>query len=141
MQGKHVNKQGVMLVLDEPTIPLTEEELDHVVKTGTARTQSGNIPLIYKVCAMCDQPFSTTRSNKNICSLPCKIEHNRRHARYYARMRRNGPKKYEPCIVCGFSETTDKHHEGKKEYILCPNHHCLITRNLKTLDELLSERR
>ncbi len=46
----------------------------------------------------------------------------------------------EKCRVvgCGFSETLDTHHEGldREEYLLCPNHHALITRGIKTLVEL-----
>lgn len=44
------------------------------------------------------------------------------------------------CQVCGFKETIDVHHEGalREIYLLCPNCHALVTRGLKTLDELLS---
>lgn len=43
------------------------------------------------------------------------------------------------CEVCGYDETVDLHHEGnREEHILCPNHHALITRGVKTLGELLT---
>jgi len=44
------------------------------------------------------------------------------------------------CEICGYSETIDLHHEGeaREEHWLCPNHHALITRGIKTLDELRS---
>ena len=132
---RHLNKAGVLLVIDEPEKKIEDTSS---VSIGSKRVSVTEIPLIYKICTICNNPFSTTRKNKNICSLPCKMEHNRQRARYYARMRRNKPKVYEPCIVCDFSETTDKHHENGKEYILCPNHHCLITRNIKSLSELLN---
>ena len=46
--------------------------------------------------------------------------------------------KSKKCIVCGYSETVDTHHGyGNITYTLCPNHHALITRRIKTLEELL----
>ncbi len=44
------------------------------------------------------------------------------------------------CEVCGYSETVDIHHEGglREEHTLCPNHHSLITRGIKTMGQLLS---
>lgn len=99
-------------------------------------------PTFSKVCTMCGQPFETTRNNKNICSWECKREHVRQHSRFYSRMKKYGVKGriYPPCIICGFSETTDQHREGGDVYTLCPNHHCLITRNIKTLRELILQR-
>lgn len=89
-----------------------------------------------KMCAICGREFVTDRNVKNICSFECRMEHNRQHSRHYSRMKRSS-RKCEPCIVCGFSETTDRHREGDKTYILCPNHHALITRGKKTLQEVL----
>jgi len=43
----------------------------------------------------------------------------------------------DKCIVCGYNETTDIHHEKGQTFTLCPNHHALITRGIKTLEELL----
>ena len=43
------------------------------------------------------------------------------------------------CIVCGFSETTDIHHERGETYVLCPNHHALITRNIRSLNDVLQD--
>jgi len=42
------------------------------------------------------------------------------------------------CEVCNYSLTFDVHHDGdnREEHILCPNCHALITRGIKTLDEL-----
>jgi len=56
-----------------------------------------------------------------------------------ARRQLNNKTTGQSCEICGYSETTDIHHEGKerKEYILCPNCHALITRGLKTMDELV----
>ncbi len=47
------------------------------------------------------------------------------------------------CHVCGYNETTDFHHEGKDRvvYILCPNHHALITRGIKTLEDILTNKK
>lgn len=104
-----------------------------------------NLKMSYrKICVMCGLYFDTERSNKNICSFDCKTEHVRQHSRFHARMKRNenlfGIKKI-PCVICGFSETTDQHREGREVVTLCPNHHCLITRNIKTLKQLLLEKK
>lgn len=44
------------------------------------------------------------------------------------------------CQACGYSLTVDLHHEGeeRKEHILCPSCHALVTRGIKTLEELLA---
>lgn len=44
------------------------------------------------------------------------------------------------CEACGYSQTVDTHHEGeqREEHALCPNCHGLITRHIKTLEQLLS---
>lgn len=42
------------------------------------------------------------------------------------------------CIICGFNETVNVYHEKDKTYILCPNHHCLITRGISTIEDLLN---
>lgn len=39
------------------------------------------------------------------------------------------------CQVCGYNEVTDIHHEKLEIYILCPNHHALITRKLKSIKD------
>lgn len=93
--------------------------------------------LFAKVCTICGKPFKTNRSTQERCSWECRQEHNRQQAKFYARYHRNTGRKYPPCIICGFDATTDQHREGGEVYTLCPNHHCMITRNIKTLRELL----
>lgn len=58
-----------------------------------------------------------------------------------SRQRRSKHNGSLPCEVCGYSLTTDTHHENKEriEHRLCPNCHALITRGIKTLDELLNK--
>lgn len=109
-----------------------EEAKPEIFSTGVA-------PSIYiKICTICFKSFETKRRNKNICSYGCKREHVRQHAKFYLRMKRNKSGRIcPPCIICGFAETTDQHREGGKSYTLCPNHHCLITRNIRTMDYLL----
>lgn len=145
----HVNSAGIRLVLDAPReIPVNEAGFqgfpsiydDHgsAVKIGSAykHKEKEKFP---KICSICGEYFFTTRKNKNICSSECKKNHVRDHARHYARLKRNPNKEKESCIVCGFFETTDRHTEGGKEYILCPNHHCVITRGKATLEDILSK--
>jgi len=140
MNGRHINAAGVQLVLEEREIKETEIDSDSI-KTNSKRVMTVSSTLYEKICSICNQPFTAGRRNKNICSYECKKIHNREHARFYARMRRNTiDKVYQPCVVCGYSETTDQHSENGRKYTLCPNHHCLITRNIKTLEELLKHK-
>lgn len=94
-----------------------------------------------KKCTICLKTFFSATASKQICSRECKAVHNREHAKIYYRRKRNVIKKYLPCIICGFSETSDQHSEQGKKYTLCPNHHCLITRGIKTLEQLWVESR
>jgi len=105
-----------------------------------------------KICTICKKAFETKHNNKQICSFECKQERRRQISRYSMRANRhpkNSIKKLKnfkgkfhknqnkPCAICGYKETIDLHHEGKQTYFLCPNHHALITRNIKTIEELL----
>lgn len=96
--------------------------------------------LFNKKCCICGKDFESERANKNICSFECKKEHNRQHSLFYTRIKRQKKTGGRPCYVCGFSETVDLHREGTEVYILCPNHHCLITRGVKTLQQVLASK-
>lgn len=94
-----------------------------------------------KICTVCGKQFETKWTNKNICSWVCKQERSRERSRRRSRQIRNmGYRPCQPCIVCGFSLTTDLHHEGSKTYPLCPNHHALITRNIYKIEDILAMR-
>ena len=57
-------------------------------------------------------------------------------------------KKFGKCEICGFSGTVDIHHKDKNTdnksldnlISLCPNHHYLLHRGIKNLDELMLEK-
>lgn len=55
------------------------------------------------------------------------------------RLRERKVKPIRYCEACGYSETVDVHHEGeqREEHTLCPNCHGLITRHIRTLEQLL----
>lgn len=96
-------------------------------------------------CSVCGKHFQTAYPRQNICSFGCRQIAGRERTRNIMRMRR--AKKYnknartcKPCEICGWNLTTDQHHEGKKVIQLCPNHHALITRGLKTIEQLMAER-
>ena len=89
---------------------------------------------VEKKCTICRATFKTKIASKNLCSFLCKKEHNRQHSLYYNRLKRMN-KTYDPCQVCGFNETIDIHREKGKFYYLCPNHHCLVTRGLKSIED------
>ena len=93
-----------------------------------------------KNCSVCNKSFKTHRPYQNICSWDCRQEATRTTLRILMRIKRHSPSRWKPCEVCGFKETTDRHHEGKKIYTLCPNHHALITRGIKTIKELLVDK-
>jgi hypothetical protein len=95
-----------------------------------------------KTCAICQRPFETPYTRKELCSFECQKIAQLDRSRRGMRQKRHGltGERIEfkrSCVACGFSETTDIHHEGNETYVLCPNHHALITRNIKTLDEVL----
>ena len=90
-------------------------------------------------CTMCGKDFTTKTKSKNVCSFICRRSHVRQHSLYYSRIKRKANVRKNACIICGFSETTDLHRERGMMFILCPNHHCLITRGLKTIEELLNQ--
>lgn len=96
----------------------------------------------YRDCTICGTPFVTKYANKMICSWTCKQEHNRQHSREIMRRKRldkkGGPKPTAlSCVVCGFNLTIDRHRENGRLYVLCPNHHAVITRNILTLKQVL----
>ena len=111
--------------------------------------------MISKICEICGSPFDTRYPNKLFCGFDCRRESVRRRGLDIAEAKRCKPRDIpftihlpmankqiracKPCVVCGWAETTDLHHDIGVNYILCPNHHALITRGIKTIQELLEE--
>jgi len=93
-----------------------------------------------KKCSICNNNFETHRKYQNICSWQCRQIAVKERARVTMRRKRYGKVKYKPCEICGYKDVTDIHHERAKVYRLCPNHHALITRGIKTIEQLLKER-
>ena len=91
--------------------------------------------IYHKKCCICKIEFVTNKKNKENCSFKCRQEHVRRNGIRSERIKRKTAPKL-PCEICGYSETVDRHREGDEIVILCPNHHCLITRGIKSLKEL-----
>jgi len=96
---------------------------------------------VLKHCSICNEEFKPKQSGQNICSWECRQIANRNRARYTMRLRRHKERRFKPCSVCGYSLTSDRHHEGKRIYILCPNCHALITRGIKRIEQLFKERK
>ena len=65
--------------------------------------------------------------------------HKRLDTQLTMRLRERNLKPIRLCEACGYSQTVDRHHEGelREEHILCPNCHGLITRHIKTLEQLI----
>lgn len=89
-----------------------------------------NGKMITKVCALCGRNFTTLHRSKNVCSLQCRSEH--------MPLERN-KKRSKKCEICGYDRTIDVHHDQCGTYVLCPNHHALITRGLATIQQLIDE--
>lgn len=85
-------------------------------------------------CKYCERLFVPVEGHQKYCSKKCRREVAGSKARRGMRNRRikkvNGK-----CQVCGYKETLDIHHEGKDVYVLCPNHHALITRGITQIEE------
>lgn len=82
-----------------------------------------------RICTICQKEFSSSHPGKFICSKKCRAE-----CKVLTGYRRSGLF----CCICGFGETVDIHHEQGGEFVLCPNHHALITRGIKTLKQILN---
>ncbi len=87
-----------------------------------------------KICKMCECEFETRAANKLTCSPTCKRE----RMNEILRQKRTEKRQGESCAVCGFFAVSDIHHDWIGKYILCPNHHAMITRKKATLKTLLS---
>ena len=89
-------------------------------------------------CSICGKTFESFYQNKMVCSFDCRQEKKRECALRLSRIKKNNKKIYEPCEICGFDLYTELHHDTDGKHILCPNHHTLITKNIKTLKDLKS---
>ena len=91
--------------------------------------------ILTKQCKECGKDFEQLHGNKVYCSPECGQEGRRKGMREYKRNHRKvGKVGKRPCQVCGF-EVVDTHHEGTLLYALCPNHHALITRGYKRIED------
>jgi hypothetical protein len=106
-------------------------------------------------CCVCGKEIIANRPTKVVCSMKCKrIKYNIKSRQEMRKLREEkrlekqekillnrSYKKYGiytkgvPCQVCGWNTTVDVHHEGDDLYILCPNHHALITRRKRTIED------
>jgi hypothetical protein len=97
---------------------------------------------IDRICHYCRNHYQAPNRITKYCSDECRKTRTNERARWQMRTFRMRCHKLtknnieqKKCQVCGFSETVDLHHEGLKGYWLCPNHHALITRGLKRIDD------
>jgi hypothetical protein len=89
-----------------------------------------------KKCTICGNNFTPRCKGQNTCCFSCRQIKKRDAAKKYARNKRYN-KVLGKCYICGYDKAIDNHHEGGKEYKLCPNCHALLTRGYSTLEELL----
>lgn len=90
-------------------------------------------------CVVCGDFFTAKKMyNTEVCSkTECCKDLKRSYYRQKMRLRRNANAEKLVCQVigCGFNLTIDKHHEGGRIYVLCPNHHALISRGIKKIED------
>ena len=88
-----------------------------------------------KNCSVCGSEFTTVYCRQNVCGFKCKIEKNRNNSRKSMRLKRSRQLGTIKCQVCNWEYSTERHHDGPGVYQLCPNHHSLITRGIKTIED------
>lgn len=87
-------------------------------------------------CSLCGREFILGRfPQTRYCSPACRMEAHLITNRQLRRLKRSQRNCTLPCQVCGFNDTTDIHHEGEDLYILCPNHHAMLTRGKKEIKD------
>ena len=94
---------------------------------------------LIKICPHCSKQFQPNVNQQKFCSITCKLEHLTIVMRDRMRRKRHPPitgEQISPyiCQVCGYDKTFDIHHEGIDGYVLCPNHHALITRGIEKIE-------
>jgi len=90
-----------------------------------------------RLCVICKKEFETRITRHKVCSFQCRMKANRDNARHSTRIKRKRLEGANPCEICGWSKTIDRHHEDDGIHYLCPNHHSLITRNGVNISELI----
>ena len=90
----------------------------------------------WPACIVCGSHFSPV-GKEDTCSKECKSLRKRKMISLRGKSKNQVRSMAQSCIVCGFDEVIDVHHEGTSAVILCPNHHALITRGIRTLKEML----
>ena len=135
MEGSKLNKYKVIEAKNYKKMSLQE-----IANTPPIPRLRSCYKFYKKTCPVCKQNFETIIKSKITCSKKCQAIKKRVYNSKYIRKKRNLNKHYEPCVICGYGLTTDIHHEAKKTYVLCPNHHALISRGIKTLDELFKDK-
>jgi len=90
-------------------------------------------------CTVCKKDFIPNSSAQKVCSYLCRRE-KARHCTRINKEKRKHPERYaDYCQICGITENIERHHEAGKEFLLCSNHHKLITYGHPTLKELFLE--
>ena len=91
-------------------------------------------------CKACGKRFKPEYSNQKSCSWECSQatirELARSQMRALRRQRKENKARNKPCVICGFKTGSRLVYQGKKQYILCPNHAALVIQEGKTFEEL-----
>ena len=96
--------------------------------------------MLTKTCQQCKERFSPHVQQQKYCSNTCRQDYYRIDSRDKMRIYRHrqddiGNVPLKGCQVCGYSDAIDIHHEGRDLYLLCPNHHAIITRGKARISE------
>ena len=92
-----------------------------------------------RYCTICEKLFLTKIYRQHICSKECRKIANKETSRIQMVRKRHSSltNNQFSCVICGFQEVVDVYYQNDMTYILCPNHHALILRGVKTLNQLL----
>lgn len=86
-------------------------------------------------CTQCGTLFVRNVPQRKMCQYCSKVRQGQSARRAMRYSRHRGNTEQCPCQICGYDEVVDLHHEGKEVYWLCPNHHALITRGKKRIED------
>lgn len=130
--------------------------LHHHNEFGYCRKHAG-FSCRSKPCLVCGLEYSPNHHSQKFC-VKCRLikrkeyrKENREYYRAYAynlTVEEYGKLTKDGCVICGIKEPLDIHHKDKNHknnkkgnlVCLCPNHHALIHRNIKTYEQMKKEK-
>ena len=84
---------------------------------------------------------------RGICERRQQRQYEKEKGKYRKGKRKYKPREYKPCVICGFTEVTIRHHIDRNRLnnsednivYLCPNHHTMLHWGLLSRPDLLKQ--